>query len=307
MAKATIMQDPREVDLRFRGIFMTDWNVSLASLGEVSRREDISVNTYRVGELFAGITTAPQSYEGAEYTQYAPQPGKTWIVTTGIYKFAFRASDYLRKYGNSDQIMKYPTLGAQIFDHTIKVQVYNHYNRAFNPSYPGLYDSSTTLCSTSHALANGGTASNRLAVDADLSETSVAAGVELMTKTPNEDGVYMGSVPRVLMVNNSQWVGATQITQNTITGLQGSGESGNSINAIARAWNIVPHFSNYLTDTDAWFLLSQRAPVNVVYSEVPNARPIFIDPMTEDWVWRFYGEWVTVTDDWRGLVGSSGA
>lgn len=307
MAKATIMQDPREVDLRFRGIFMTDWNVSLASLGEVSRRENISVNTYRVGELFAGITTAPSSYEGAEYSQYAPQPGKTWIVTTGIYKFAFRASDYLRKYGNSDQIMKYPSLGAQIFDHTIKVQVYNHYNRAFNPSYPGLYDSSTTLCSTSHTLANGGTASNRLAVDADLSETSLAAGIELMTKTPNEDGVYMGCVPRVLMTNTAQWVGATQITQSTITGLQGAGESGNSINAVARAWNIVPHFSHYLTDTDAWFLLSQRAPVNVVYSEVPNARPIFIDPMTEDWVWRFYGEWVTVTDDWRGIVGSQGA
>lgn len=307
MAKATIMQDPREVDLRFRGIFMTDWAVSLASLGEISRREDISVNTYRVGELFAGITTAPQSYEGAEYSQYAPQPGKTWIVTTGIYKFAFRASDYLRKYGNSDQILKYPSLGVQIFDHTIKVQVYNHYNRAFNASYPGLYDPSTTLISTSHTLANGGTASNRLAADADLSETSLGAGIELIVKTPNEDGVYMGSAPRTLMVNTTQWMGATQITQGTITGLQGSGESGNAINAITRAWNIKPHFSPYITDTDAWFVIGDRAPVNVVYSEVPNARPIFIDPMTEDWVWRFYGEFVSVVDDWRGVVGSQGA
>lgn len=307
MAKATIMQDPREIDLRFRGIFMTDWQVSMDSLNEVARQEDISTNTYRVGEIFAGITTAPVSYEGAEYTQYAPQPGKTWIVTTGIYKFAFTASDYLRKYGNSNQIMEYPSLGVKIFDHTIKIGVYNHYNRAFNASYPTLYDSTTTLCSTSHALANGGTASNRLAVDADLSETSLGAGIELLLRQPNEDGVMVGEVPKTLLVSSEQWQGATQITQSTITGLQGSGASGNSVNSITAAWNIKPHFTPYLTDTDAWFIIGQRPPANVVFSERPNVKPIYINPMTEDWVWRFYDEHVSVLDTWRGLVGSSGA
>jgi hypothetical protein len=306
MAKATIMQDPREVDLRFRGIFMTEWDTVNDTLGEVAQREDISTNTYRVGELFAGLTSAPESYEGAEYSQYAPQPGKSWIVTTGIYKFAFRASDYLRRYGNSDQVMQYPVIGSKIFEHTIKTQVYNMYNRAFDVSYPGLYDTTQPLCSNSHVLANGGTASNAPTA-ADLAEPSLATAIELMVRTPNEDGVYIGRAPKTLLLNTMQWANATKITQSTLTGLQGTGESGNYLNAISRAWNIVPHFSPYITDTDAWFLIAPDAPVKTVFSQAPEVKPVFVDPMTEDWVWRFYGEFSTVADTWRGVVGSPGA
>lgn len=307
MAKALLMSDPRETDLRYRALFMTEWDVRLEELNEISRQEDLNgVNTYRVGELFAGLTSAPQSIEGAEYTQYAPQPGKNWVVTTGIYKFAFRASEELRKYGRSNQIATYPKLMVDIIDHTIKVQVYNHYNRAFNSSYPTLYDS-TQLISTSHPLANGATASNRLAVDADLNETSLAAGIEVMIRTPNEDGVFMGMAPRVLMTNTAQWDKTIQLTGSSDTTLQGSGESGRAINAVTRAWNIRPHFSPYITDTDAWFLISDKAPVNIVFADRPSLKPVFVDPMTEDWIWRIKGDWVTVLDTWRGVVGSQGA
>lgn len=311
MAKALIMSDARETDLRYRGIFLEAWNVSLAEISDITRQEDLppGINTYRVGEIIAGITSAPQAAEGSEYEYYAPQPGKSWIVTVGIRKFAFRASEEMRKYGRSNQIAEWPQLMVDIFNQTIKVETYNQYNRAFNASYPTLYDPGTTLISTTHALANGGTASNRLAVDADLGETSLEAAIELMIRTPNEDGIFQGVVPRTLMTASSQWSTNIKLTGSSQTLIQGSGESGNAINAVTRAWNIVPHFSPYITDTDAFFLLGSRPPVNIVFTADgrPHLKPVYIDPQTDDWIWRAKGEWANVTDTWRGVVGSPGA
>lgn len=310
MSKALIMSDTRETDLRFRGLFLEAWNTSLAELAEIARQEDLpaGINTYRVGEIVAGLTSVPEVAEGSEYDYYAPQPGKDWTVTTGLYKFAFRASEEMRKYGRSNQIAQWPQLMVDIFNMTIKVQTYNHYNRAFSGSFPTLYDGAA-LCATNHALAGGGTASNRLAADADLSETSLEAAIELMIRTPNEDGIFKGLVPRTLMVNSAQWGTATRLTQSTNTTLQGAGESGMAINAVVRAWNIVPHFSQYVTDTDAFFLLGDRPPANIVFAADgrPGLKPVYVDPQTDDWIWRAKGEWVNVLDTWRGVVASPGA
>jgi len=310
MSKAMIMSDPRETDLRFRGLFLNAWNLSLNELADVTRQEDLpaGINTYRVGEIVAGITSAPQVAEGSEYDSYAPQPGKDWTITTGLYKFAFRASEEMRKYGRSNQLAQWPQLMVDIFNQTIRVQTYNHYNRAFSNSFPTLYDG-VELCKTNHSLAGGGTASNRLGTDADLNETSLEAAIELLIKTPNEDGVFQGTAPRVLMVNTAQWGTAIRLTGSSTTTLQGSGESGNAINATVRAWNIMPHFSPFLTDTDAFFVLGERPPANLVFAADgrPGLKPVYVDPMTDDWVWRAKGEWVNVLDTWRNVVGSPGA
>ena len=311
MSKALIMSDPRETDLRYRALFLEAWNVSLSELNEIARQEDLpaGINTYRVGEIIAGLTSAPQAAEGSEYEYFAPQPGKSWIVTVGIRKFAFRCSEEMRKYGRSNQISEWPQLMVDIFNQTIKVDTYNQYNRAFNASYPTLYDPSTTLVSTSHALANGGTASNRLAVDADLTETSLEAAIEVMMRTPNEDGIFQGVVPQVLMTSTAQWGMNIKLTGSSQSLIQGSGDSPNAINAVTRAWNIVPKFSNYITDSDAFFVLGQRPPVNIVFTADgrPHLKPVYIDPLTDDWIWRAKGEWANVTDTWRGVVGSTGA
>ena len=310
MAKALIMSDPRETDLRYRGIFLEAWNTSLAEIADIARQEDLpaGINTYRVGEIIAGLTSAPMAAEGSEYEYFAPQPGKSWIITVGIRKFAFRCSEEMRKYGRSNQIAEWPQLMVDIFNQTLKVDTYNQYNRAFNASYPTLYDPSTTLCSTSHALASGGTASNRLAADADLTETSLEAAIELMIRTPNEDGIFQGVTPRVLMTSTAQWGTTIKLTGSSQSTLQASGQSPNIVSAVNRAWNIVPHFSPYLTDTDAFLLLSDRPPVNIVFTADgrPHLKPVYIDPLTDDWVWRAKGEWANVTDTWRGICGSPG-
>jgi len=130
-----------------------------------------------------------------------------------------------------------------------------------------------------------------------------------MMRTPNEDGIFQGVVPQVLMTSTAQWGMNIKLTGSSQSLIQGSGDSPNAINAVTRAWNIVPKFSNYITDSDAFFVLGQRPPVNIVFTADgrPHLKPVYIDPLTDDWIWRAKGEWANVTDTWRGVVGSTGA
>lgn len=311
MSKASILADARETDERYRSLYITEWDARLNETREVARTTQLpdGLDHWRFGEIVAGLTSAPLKGEGSEYDSYAPEPGKNVSYSTDIYKFAFRATEEMRKFGRSQQILEYPRLMAEIMDLTIKVQIYNKYNRGFATDVTE-YDGAV-LFKADHALSGStSTGRNLLAAAADLSETTVEGLIELLIKTPNEDGVYMGVAPRTLMVSTNQWGAATRITQSTTTTLQGSGESGNAINAVTRAWNIVPHFSPYITDTDATYLLAERPPVNVVFAGSggqPAVKPVYIDPETDDWVWRVKGQFRTVVDTWRGSAATPGA
>lgn len=304
MAKARLTA--REVDGRYQSIFWTDWEINYGKALEVAEEIDLpsGVEHYRVGELFAGIVTAPEVAEGEEYTTYAPQEGKNVYIPTKLYKFAFRATKQLRKFGRSRQIYEYPRKQSQIMAHTILIQIYAWLNRAFNVSYPTAYDQA--VLGGSHTLANGETFSNVLGVAADFNENTLESMIELMVQTPNEDGIFTGRQPKTVAVNTAQWATVMQVLGSTTTTLQGSGESGNAINAVAAGYGIRPHFSPYISDTDATHLLGEESPIKVVWASRIELLEVFEDKMTLDWLWRTEGQWTVAPNTWRGYVGTPG-
>lgn len=307
MAKATYLGGLYEIDKNYDAIFWTEWNTRLAAVMELVNEKDlVGTDRYQLAELVAGFATAPKSSEGADFTYLAPQDGKNYSVTTDIYKFAFKATQELRDFGRSGQIYDYARIMAEIMDHTVKVNIYNMFNRATNASYPVAYDN-TVLLSTSHTLANGATAANKLATDADPGEACLGSLIELHMNTPNEDGQFIGQVPRVYVTSATNWVTGTQATSSSTTTLQGLGESGNAVNAITRAWNIVPHFSPYITDSDASYLLSDNSPLSLVWARRPDLMPVYEDPKNNDWIWRIKAQFKVVADTWRGITGTTGA
>lgn len=306
MSKAMYLTGAYEIDKNFDAIFWTEWDARLASAMELVSEKDIPTDRYSFAEMLVGFATAPTAGEGESYKLFAPKDGKNWSQATDIYKFGFKATEELRDFGRTNQTMEYARLMAQILDHTVKVGIYNKFNRAFSGSYLTPYDNKA-LCATDHPLANGATASNKLGTDADPSEATYAALIELMLETPNEDGVFMPLVPRTVLTRSSNWVVGTQVTQSSTTTRQGTGESGNAINAVQRAWNLVPHFSPLITDTDATFLVADKSPITLAWTRRPELKPLYIDPMTDDWVWRIKAQFGVFTDNWRGIVGTSGA
>ena len=125
----------------------------------------------------------------------------------------------------------------------------NVYNRAFTSGYTG--GDGSVLLSTSHPNLKGGTWSNRLATDADLSEASLEQACIDIAGFTNDAGLLIAVRPETLVIPRQLMFEAKRIL-----GSDGRvGTDNNDLNAL-KTLGIVPQIvtNHYLTDTDAWFI-----------------------------------------------------
>jgi hypothetical protein len=134
-------------------------------------------------------------------------------------------------------------------------------NNAFSGT---TYGDGQTLCSTAHPLVSGGTNSNRPAVAADLNETSLEAAVIQIAGWTDERGLLIAAKPSKLVIPPALQFVATRLLD---TELRVS-TADNDINAIRNNGSIPGGYTvnNYLTDTNAWFLMT----------DVPNGLKHFV-------------------------------
>jgi hypothetical protein len=120
-----------------------------------------------------------------------------------------------------------------------------------------------TLFNTAHPLVGGGTNSNRPTTGVDLNETSLEAAVIQIAAWTDERGLLLAAKPRKLVIPPAYQFVATRLLQTA----QRVGTADNDINAI-RKMNAIPEgetVNHFLTDTNAWFLLT----------DVPNGMKMF--------------------------------
>lgn len=125
----------------------------------------------------------------------------------------------------------------------------NVYNRAFNNLFVG--GDGKEMLSTSHPNVAGGTWSNKLAADADLSEASLEqAAIDIQTFT-NDRGLLIGVRPTSLIITPSQEFEAKRILGSALR----VATTNNDLNAL-KTLGIIPEVvvNHYLTDADAWFI-----------------------------------------------------
>jgi hypothetical protein len=125
----------------------------------------------------------------------------------------------------------------------------NILNRAFDANYKGA--DGVSLISDSHPT-RGGLQSNKVA-DADLSESSLEDAFKLMWAAKNARGLPIVLRATKLVIHPSELFNATRILKSAMR----VGTANNDTNAI-RAMGIAPDVvgNPYLTDLDAWFLLT---------------------------------------------------
>jgi phage major head subunit gpT-like protein len=126
------------------------------------------------------------------------------------------------------------------------------------------YGDGTTLCATNHPLVNGGVNSNEPAVAADLNETSLEAAIIQIAGWTDERGLLIAAQPKKLIIPpNLQFV-ATRLLETE--GRVGTAD--NDINALNNNGSVPGGYAvnHYLTDTDAWFLMT----------DVPNGLKHFV-------------------------------
>ena len=127
-------------------------------------------------------------------------------------------------------------LGAQVYD------------RATTSGYTG--GDGVVLLSTAHVNIAGGTYSNKLSVDADLSEAALEQAVIDIMKLKNDRSLNIAVMPQSLIIPVDLWAEAEKILK-TPTEV---GTANNTVNVVRGKFPKGIKVNHYLTDTDAWFI-----------------------------------------------------
>lgn len=178
------------------------------------------------------------------------------------------------------------------------------FNNAFSTTAPrgSTMADSVALISSSHTLKTGGTAqSNALAAAADLSPSSLQEAIKVLETAKDEKGIQLYMPATKLVVPT-----ALKFTAEELTGSEYKpGTSDNEINAI-KSQGLTYVANPFLTDEDAWFLLSDQHQLNFLW----RVKPTFFkanDVDTQDFKCIGRMRYSLGASSWRGITGSAGA
>ncbi len=167
----------------------------------------------------------------------------------------------------------------------------------------GLADG-VALLSTAHPTASGNQA-NRAAADADFSEAAVEDMVKIMARAKD-------SIGNPIVVTGRRLVGGPDYMfdfERLLNTVQRIGTADNDINAI-RSMGLFPEapiVNPYLTDTDAWFILTNVENGLVGYNRTPMEIRRDNDFDTLNMKVAGFERYSFGYSDWRGVYGSPGA
>lgn len=178
----------------------------------------------------------------------------------------------------------------------------NVYNRAFSSSYTG--GDGVAMIATNHPNIAGGTQSNRIATNADLSEASLEQACIDIAGYTNDRGLLIAARPESLIIPRQLIFEAKRI-------LATDGRVGtdlNDLNALKTMGSIPKIVTNhYLTDADAWFIRT-NVPHGMKYFERrEDSFDMDNDFDTENAKFKATARYSFGWTDWRGVYGSEGA
>ena len=211
----------------------------------------------------SGFNAAPVKNEGAAMMYDNAQEAWTARYNHETIAMGFSITEEAIEDNLYDSLSsRYTKALARGMAYTKQVKAANILNNAFASGYT--YGDGVVLCSTSHPLVSGGVNSNRPSVAADLNETSLEAAVIQIAAWTDERGLLIAAKPTKLVIPAALQFVATRLLETKLR----TGTTDNDVNAIENNGSIPGGYTinNYLTDTNAWFLLT----------DVPNGLKHFV-------------------------------
>ena len=223
----------------------------------------------------SGFGLVPAMAEGAPVTYDSTQQGFVTRYTHQDYGMGFvitrnMVEDDLYDVAGKKNAQSLAFSARQ----TVEIICANVLNRAFTAAYKG--GDGKELCATNHPNIAGGTYSNELATPADLSELALEQAIIDIGKWKNDRGLRIAVTPKKLVIPVDLLFTAERILGSNLR----VGTSNNDINALKSLGCLEGGYvvNHYLTDTNAWFLMTD-VPNGLVLKE---RRPMEFT-MDNDW------------------------
>ena len=179
----------------------------------------------------------------------------------------------------------------------------NVYNRAFDNDFSG--GDGVSMINREHPLIAGGTFSNRLETDADLSEAALEQAIIDIMKYTNDRGLRISAMADKLIVPPDLVFEAERIL-----GSPGRvGTANNDINAMATKGKIPNGYvvNHYFTDPGAWFLRTNTPDGLKHFERRGDEFTIDNDFDTENAKFKATSRYSFGWTDPRGIYGTSGS
>jgi hypothetical protein len=249
---------------------------------------------------FANASVKPEgsavTFDNAQETYTARYQHETVALAFAITEEAIEDNLYDRLSS------RYTKALARSMANTKQVKAANVLNRAFNSSFAG--GDGKELCATDHPTIFG-TVKNELSTAADLSETSIEQALIDINAFTDERGLKIAARGMKLIIPSDLQFTAQRImnSDNRV------GTADNDINAI-KSMGMIPQgyvVNNYLTDTDAFFIITD-VPNGLKYFErSPIKTSMEGDFDTGNVRYKARERYSFGFSDFRGIFGSPGA
>jgi hypothetical protein len=211
----------------------------------------------------SGFSAAPVKAEGQAIAYDNAQEAWTARYNHETIALGFSITEEAVEDNLYDSLSKrYTKALARGMAYTKQVKGASILNNAFSALYTG--GDGVALCSTAHPLVSGGVNSNRPAVAADLNETSLESAVIQVAAWTDERGLLIAAKPKKLVIPPALMFVAKRLLSTELR----VGTTDNDINALKAMGAVSEGFTvnHWLTDTNAWFLMT----------DVPNGLKHFV-------------------------------
>jgi hypothetical protein len=224
---------------------------------------ETSERSFEEETKLSGFSAAPVKNEGSAIRYDNAQEAWTARYNHETIAMGFSITEEAIEDNLYDSLSaRYTKALARAMAYTKQVKAASILNQAFTGG--PTYGDGKVLCATDHPLISGGINSNRPTTGADLNETSLEAAVIQIAGWTDERGLLIAAKPRKLVVPPSLMFVATRLLETELR----VGTADNDINALKNNGSIPEGYSvnHWLTDTNAWFLLT----------DVPNGLKHFV-------------------------------
>lgn len=284
--------------------------------------------TYTEAEI-SGLGELRAMGEGEAISYDVPAEGHKKSISTVKFGLGFQRTEEM----SADELfMMSDKMSSSLSKSAVycaEQNFFNLFNNGFVTTYGTAWDAKAVFADDHATLKSGDTIDNKGAVD--LSQPALEAAFEYFDALVDEAGMPVVARPTMLLIPvGLKWL-ANDLLKSTgrvwdyysySKGLvaDGSGTTGTALypgsasnnlmnglnpsNGIVDGWKI--HVSRYLTDTDAWFLLSDQADARFYWKKKPTMSSSS-DFDTDNMLYKLVMRFATAVFDYKGMYGSTGA
>ena len=268
--------------------------------------EESSDRAFEEEVMLTGFGAAPTKNEGAGVSYDTAQESFTARYSHETVAMAFALTEEAIEDNLYDRLSaRYTKALARSMAHTKQVKAASVLNNAFNTS--GAYNGGdgVSLCNIAHPTSMGPNFSNTPTVAADLNETSLEQGIIDIAGFLDERGLKVAVQARKLVIPKELQFTAERLMKTTLR----TATADNDINAI-KSMGMVPEgyaVNHFLTDTDAWFLMTDAPNGLKMFNRSPIKTAFEGDFDTGNVRYKARERYSFGWSDPRGIYGSVGS